>query len=134
MAEFQDAAHLKSVFGGFIAQMAASDEEQLGGSGVVIAYSATNPDARFVIDARETPQPGKRFAYYIDDANAPQPDVEFTASADSLDKLYRGEAQAMGLVFTRKLKVNGDMGKAMSLLPALDAAVPLYRAYREAKS
>jgi hypothetical protein len=130
MGSFSDANELKAIFGGFLHELATTSEEPLAGSGLVVAYNATDPDARFVIDATVTPEPGRRFAYYIDDPAAPQPDVEFTASADTLDKLYKGEAQVMALVMMGKLKVQGDMSKAMGLLPALTAAVPLYRAYR----
>ncbi len=130
MATFSDAEDLKRVFGGFLAEAAASDDDLFGGSGIVVAYVTTDPAVRFVMDARATPEPGKHFAYYVDDANAPEPDVEFTTSADTLDALYSGDAKIMALAMTGRLKFKGDMSTAMRLLPVLDHAVPRYRAYR----
>lgn len=130
MAAFSSAQELSDVFGGFLAALAASDDDALGGIGIAVGFVTTDPAARFVIDAREAPQPGKRFAYYVNDASAPATDVEFTAGADTLDKLFKGEAQVMMLAMTGKVKVQGDMGKAMGLMPALAAIVPPYRAYR----
>lgn len=130
MATFSSSDELKRVFGGFLAEMAAGEDDAFGGTGLVVAFTATGPSARFVIDGREAPQPGKRFAYFIDDANAPAPDVEFTATADTLDSLFKGEAQVMMLAMSGKVKFEGDVSKAMGLMPALSAVVARYRAYR----
>ena len=132
MATFSSADDLKRVFGGFLGEMAASDDGVFGGTGLVVAFATSDPSARFVIDGRETPQPGKRFAYYVDDTNAPEPDVEFSASADTFDALFKGEAQVMMLAMTGRVKVRGDMGKAMTLAPALSGIVARYRSYRNA--
>jgi len=129
---FRDSAHAAEFIGGFFREEAAKAGNYFAGSGVIIGYTLTDPALRLVMDASVTPEPGRAFAFYIDDAKAPAPAVEFFMDADTFDKVYSGEAQPMALMMTGKVKSKGDVTVAMRLLPAMGAAIPHYKAYREA--
>ncbi len=131
MSAFRDSAHLREVLGGFFRQEAAVDDHIFAGSGVIMAYSLKNPEARLVLDASIKPEPGKAFELYVDDPKAPEPQVEVFMDADTFDQLYRGQVQAMALMMTGKAKAKGDVTIAMRLLPAMARAIPHYKTYRE---
>jgi SCP-2 sterol transfer family len=131
MSEFRDSAHAADILGGFLQSEAAKDGNFFAGSGVIMAYSLTDPALRMVLDASVAPEPGRAFDVYIDDPKAPEPAVEFFLDADTYDKLYRGEVQPMALMMTGKVKAKGDVTVAMRLLPAMASAIPHYKAYRE---
>jgi hypothetical protein len=133
MGAFKDSKHAADVIGGFFKKMASErwQEGQLGGSGLILAYSLKNPDVRIVLDARAKPEPGKGFAVFVDDPNAPQPVTEFTLEADDFDRLYKGELEALSMLSKGTLKADGDVGLAMRLLPAQLRSIPFYKSYRE---
>jgi len=132
MSVFRDSAHAADVLGGFLRSEAAREENFFAGSGVIIAYTLSEPALRIVLDASAAPTPGHAFDVYVDDPKAPQPAVEFFLDAETYDKLYRGEVQPMALMMSGKAKAKGDVAVAMRLLPAIGAAIPHYKAYREA--
>lgn len=131
MSVFSDSANARAVLGGFFRQEAGSDDHMFAGSGVIIAYSLSDPAVRIVLDASNPPQPGKAFDVFVDDPNAPSPNVEFFTDADTFDKLYSGQAQPMALMMTGKVKTKGDITAAMRLLPAMARVIPHYKKYRE---
>jgi putative sterol carrier protein len=131
MAAFRDITHAAEVLGGFFRQEAEIDDKIFAGSGIVIAYNLHDPDVRLVLDGRKTPEPGSAYLVYVNDPAAPQPNTEFTTDADSFDKIYRGEAQAMMMLMSGKVKTKGDLTGAMRLLPAMARIIPHYREYRK---
>jgi len=131
MSVFRDSAHAKEIIGGFLRDEATKEGNFFAGSGVIMAYSLSDPALRIVLDASVKPEPGRAFAVYVDDASAPAPAVEFSLDADTFDQLYRGEAQPMALMMTGKVKAKGDVTAAMRLLPAMGAAIPHYKKYRD---
>ena len=131
MAAFSSAQELRDIFGGFMQKMGAAEGGGFSSSGVILAYTVTDPDARFVIDGSVKPTPGRAFAVHIDDPAAPEPHADIFMSADTLDKLYKGELQVMAAQAEGLVKAKGDPLVAMRLLPVMFRVVPLYRAYRE---
>ena len=132
MSTFKDKAHLRTFVSGFLAQESSGTENQtFAGSGVVMAYTLSDPDLRIVLDGSVAPQPGKAFGVHIDDPKAPEPAIEFFLSADTYDELYTGNAQPMALMMSGKVKSKGDVAIAMRLLPAMARAIPHYKKYRE---
>ena len=129
MSVFRDSKHAAEFLGGFFREEATSGGKFFAGSGVSTAYVLSDPALRIVLDATVTPQPGRQFAVHVDDPNAPEPTAEFFMDADTFDKLYRGEAQAMALLAMGKVKTKGNLAAAMKLLPALGAVVPHYKKY-----
>ena len=128
MSVFKSAAQAAEFIGGFYRD-ASAKEGFFAKSGVVMGYTLTDPDVRIVVDGRVEPQPGKAFAYFVNDPKAPEPMVEFTTDADTFHRLYMGQEQAMGAVMSGKVKTKGDVAIAMRLLPAMAAATKLYQAY-----
>lgn len=131
MSTFRDAQHAADIFGGFFGQESQIDDRMFAGSGLVVAFDLRDPAVRIVLDGRRTPEPGRAYDVYVNDAAAPKPNVEITLDADNFDKLYRGEAQAMMLLMTGKAKASGDITAAMRLLPAVARVIPNYKEYRK---
>jgi len=132
MATFTSSKHLVDLFGGFIATMQSVELRGFSGTGLVMAYTVTEPDARFVLDGREPATPGRSFAFYINDANAPPADVEIYLTADTLDKMYAGELNVMAAAAQGKIRSTGDRLAALRTLPVMFRLTPQYKAYRAA--
>lgn len=131
MSTFQNSAQAAEILGGFFRQESQTDDKIFAGSGMVIAYTLHDPDVRIVLDARKKPEPGHAYDLYVNDASAPEPIVDIALDADTFDKLYKGEAQAMMLMMTGKAKARGDITAAMRLLPAMARVIPHYKEYRK---
>jgi hypothetical protein len=131
MSVFRDRADAAEFIGGFFREEAVSGGKFFAGTGVITAYVLSDPDLRIVLDASVTPEPGRAFAVYVDDPTAPAAHVDLIMSADTFDALYGGEAQAVGLLMSGKVKSQGDLTAAMRLLPALGTVIPHYKAYAE---
>lgn len=131
MSAFQSTQEAREVLGGFFRQEAAEDDRIFAGSGFIIGYRLHEPDVVVILDASQPPQPGKAYDVYVDDPNAPEPKIEIILSADDFDKLYKGEAQPMGLMMSGRAKAKGDVTAAMRLLPAMAHAIPRYKKFRE---
>ena len=131
MPAFTDSNQLATTLRGFFTELAAENDATFSGSGVVAAFTLSDPDARVVLDGSVPPAEGRYFGVHVNDDAAPQPQVELFTDSETFDKLLRGEAQVMTLMMTGKLKSKGDVTKAMALMPAMSKAVPLYAAYRQ---
>jgi len=128
MSTFRDSAHAVEFLRPFYEE-SASHAKFLAGSGAILAYTLTDPEVRIVIDGSIEPRSGHGLDYYINDPNAPAPHVEFFMDADTFHRLHLGEVQPMALVLSGKVKTKGDVSAAMRLLPAMGAAVQMYKAY-----
>jgi putative sterol carrier protein len=131
MSGFKDDKHAYDTINGFLAELTKDDDKMLAGSGYVISFKLHNPDMHIVFDAREKPVPGCAYKYTIDAPNPPEPLAEFEMDAETFDKVYMGEAQAIGLLMTGKVKSRGNVTTAMRLLPVISRAIPRYKKYRE---
>lgn len=131
MSAFQDSKHAADVIGGFFRERAANADSVFAGSGAIIAYTLKEPVIRIVLDASKPPQPGAAFRIYIDDPNAPEPQIELFMRADTFDKLFSGEMKAMELMASGHAKAKGDLTVSMRMLPAMARDIPHYKKYRE---
>ena len=130
MPAFTDTDQLAATLRGFFTQFASENDGTFSGSGVVAAFTLSNPTARVVLDGSTAATDAQFFGVHVNDDGAPNPQVELFTDADTFDLLLRGEAQVMTLMMTGKLKSKGDVTKAMALMPAMSKAVPMYAAYR----
>jgi SCP-2 sterol transfer family len=130
MPVFANSKELIDVFGGFQRQVSQNEVKGVTGSGVVMAYTVHDPAARFVLDSREGASPGRGYAVYIDDPNAPEATVDIFLSADVLDSMYRGELNVMEAAANGKMKSKGDRLAALRLLPVMFRFIPAYKEYR----
>ncbi|HUA09093.1 MAG TPA: SCP2 sterol-binding domain-containing protein [Candidatus Acidoferrales bacterium] len=131
MSGFRDEKQAYAIIDGFLSELTQEDDKMMAGSGMVIAFTLHKPEMRIVFDAREAPVPGRAYTYTINDPNAPEPVAEFTMDAEIFDKVYSGEAQAIGLMMMGKVKTKGNVPAAMKLLPVVSRAIPKYKKYRE---
>ena len=130
MPVFANAQDLRNVFGGFLHDVAKSELKGFSGSGMVLAYTVSEPEARFVIDARAPASPGSGFKVFIDDDSAPPASVDVILTGDVLDRMYGGELNVMAAIATGQIKSKGDQISAVRLLPVMFRLVPLYKTFR----
>lgn len=127
---FATSQDLRDVFGGFVRAVAEGDLKGFSGSGMVLAYTVSDPAARFVLDAREPGKPGAGFKVFVDDPNAPDPSVDIIVTGDVLDRMYGGELNVMAALGQGLIKSKGDQLSAVRLLPVMFRLVPMYKTYR----
>jgi hypothetical protein len=132
MPAFSSAQHATDVIASFLRQEAKTDDKIFAGSGMIVAYNIVDVNLRIVLDGRRKPEPGHAYDVFVNDPSAPDAKTDFTMDAETFDKLYRGESQAMMLMMTGKVKAKGDITAAMRLLPAMIRTIPHYKAYRAA--
>jgi len=127
---FTSSKQLRDLFTAFMESVSKTELRGFSGSGLVVAYVVTDPPARFVLDAREPSRPGKSFAYYIDDPNAPQATVDIHLSATTLDQMYSGEINVTLAAAQGKIKSVGDRMAALRMLPVMFRTMNHYKATR----
>jgi hypothetical protein len=130
MATFTSSQELRELFTTFMESVVKMDLRGFSGTGVVIAYDVSDPPARFVLDAREPSRPGKSFAYYVDDPNAPAPTVEIHLSATTLDRMYSGDLNVTVAAAQGRIKATGDRMAALRMLPVMFRTMNHYKAAR----
>jgi putative sterol carrier protein len=131
MSGFKDEKHAYDTIDGFLTELAKEDDKMMAGSGFVIAFTVHKPEMRIVFDAREKPSPGFGYKYVLNPAEHYETLAEFEMDAEIFDAVYMGEAQAVGLLMTGKVKSRGNVTTAMRLLPVISRAIPKYKKYRE---
>jgi len=127
---FSSSQQLRDLFTAFMQSVIKTDLRGFSGSGLVLAYVVSDPAARIVLDAREPARPGKSFAYYIDDPDAPKPAVEIFLSAETLDQMYAGEINVTVAAAQGKIKSVGDHAAALRMLPVMFRTMNHYKAAR----
>jgi putative sterol carrier protein len=130
MTAFANPDQALEIISGFLRRESRTDDRIFAGSGMILAYTISDLGARIVLDGRRVPKPDHAYDVYVNDPSAPEPSTEFIMDSETFDKVYRGEAQAMMLVMTGKVKTKGDVAGAMRLLPAMAKSIPHYKEYR----
>ena len=132
MSAFENAGHLKAVFGGMLNSFADHDPiKMLAGSGLIMTYVVNDPDVVFTIDASVAPKPGANFAVLIDAPSPPKAVVTFYMSGDTLDGIYSGTVSPMAALSSGQIRTEGNREAALKLLPAMFATIPRYKKYKE---
>ena len=131
MSRFKDEQQAAKIIDGFLTELAKEDDKILAGSGYVISFILHKPDMRIIFDAREAPREGFGYKYILNPADPPESLAEFEMDAENFDKVYMGEAQAVTMLMTGKVKSRGNVTTALRLLPVISHAIPKYKKYRE---
>ncbi len=97
-----------------------------------MAYELTDPLLRIVLDGSMVPNASEAFGTYINDPEAPLPDVTFIMTCEQFDGIYSGELQLLSLVTSGRAVITGNRAAGMRLLPAVIRLIPFYKQYREA--
>ncbi|MHB8462606.1 MAG: SCP2 sterol-binding domain-containing protein [Vulcanimicrobiaceae bacterium] len=139
MKSLGSSADAARILGGFFreqsARLAQSNALQIfSGSGFVVAYELTDPSLRIVLDGSVAPTAQEAFGTYINDPQAPLPDVTFSMSSEQFDGIYSGELQLLSLVTSGRAVITGNRAAGMRLLPAVIRLIPFYKRYREVHS
>jgi len=130
MSGFNDEKHALEIIDGFLTELAKEDDKILAGSGYVISFILHKPEMRIIFDGREAPREGFGYKYLLNPADPPEALAEFEMDAESFDRVYKGEAQAVTLLMTGKVKSRGNVTTALRLLPVISRAIPKYKQYR----
>jgi|SRR5579862_1725348 len=93
---------------------------------IVASFETSDREARVVIDTRHRPEDGSWFAVHVGD-QTPQPEVVFSASSETYDRVLRGEMGIMLAITSRKIVADGNVARAMRLVPAFAQCLPMYR-------
>ena len=132
MTTFSSSQQLRELFTAFLESASKIELRGFSGSGAVVAYNVSDPPARFVLDAREPSRPGKGFAYFVDDPNAPAATLEVHLSATTLDRMYTGDLNVMIAAAQGRIEIS-DTGAALRLLPVMFRTMNHYRSKRALK-
>lgn len=100
--------------------------EPFADAGLVVAFEASNPDGRIVVDGRMRASDGAWFSVHTGTSPEPKPDVTFVATAQNFDLVLRGEMSIVPALAMRKIQAQGSVAKAMRLIPAFERCLPLY--------
>ncbi len=88
----------------------------------VLRFHYTDPDGQITIDLR-----GSELSWELGES-ALSPALELFQSADVAHDFWLGELNVPMAIASRKVVSRGDITKALSLLPAIKPAFPIYRA------
>jgi hypothetical protein len=97
--------------------------EATRGGDLVVGLHYTDPDATILIDF-----PGQSVSFGADAASG-SPIVELRMSADDGHKFWLGNYNITLGLAKRSVKVSGNIGAMLGLLPALQPAFARYEAY-----
>ena len=113
----------------FLKAVSNSDAgEHFANAYVVAAFESRDIGSRIIIDTKTRPSDGTWFSVHIDDEWAPDPEVTFSAPAETFDRVLRGDLTIMMAIASRKIVAEGRaVPRAMRLVPAFERSLPLYR-------
>ncbi len=120
---FDSATQLDAVQGEFLRQLLAGGEaaERVRDVNISFLLRYFEPDCSIRVDCAPSPS---LVTFSTDEQCA---DVELTLSAEDGHKMWLGQLNMMGAMAMRKIKVKGNVGKMIGLLPLMTIATPLYQ-------
>lgn len=93
---------------------------------IIIKFEYTDPDVSVTINAKDKPADEKAFFEYVWDDAATKPEVTLTSSANYSLRFWQGKENVIVSITLGKLKANGNMTKALALLPAIKPAFDMF--------
>lgn len=125
MSPYRDAAHLQALLARVLGR--AYDGEEAGALlrlRLALAFEITQPDLRARVDGR-----GGREAHVTFGPEAAESaDLTFRMSGDTAHAFWQGELNPVAAMTAGRLKVEGNLIRALALAPGL---TQFQRAYRE---
>jgi hypothetical protein len=95
---------------------------------VQATFFFSDPALTVTIDAVSPPQQGGDFNVYYGDPPLEAP-LKLSLSADNAHRLWQGRLNVMLALSQNQIGIEGSMGRALALLPAVQPAFARYRAY-----
>jgi hypothetical protein len=130
MAAFPSTAELHRTVGDFFRYIAESRAgETVARSELIAAFVFREPAGRVVLDGRSTRAAGEHFVVHVGNFG-PKPDVTFTMTSDAAEQVFTGGMPIMLALVNGTIKARGAVGKALPLVPAVSAWIPLYVKWR----
>ena len=122
MSTFRDTAELYGVLDALFARVSQQTElaTSLLAGELVLRFTYKEPAGSVTVDLREPP-----LTWTFGDSEL-KPDVELIQSADVAHRFWLGRLGVPGAIARRQVVARGSVGKALSLLPALQPAFALY--------
>jgi len=134
MAAFASTADLHRTVGEFFRYIAGSRAgESVARAGLVAAFVFREPAGRVVLDGRSARGPHEHFIVHVGNFG-PKPDVTFSMKADTAEHVFTGGTPIMLALVNGTIKARGAIGKALPLVPAVSAWIPLYVKWRRARA
>jgi hypothetical protein len=130
MPAFQSEKEVYEVLGSFF-EKAAKDEKMgpaIRDSGLVIQFEYADPASVITIDATTMPADGGYFSVIAGDTDK-KPDVHMTMKADVANKFWLGKVNLVAALSRRQIVAKGPIPKILKLLPAIQPAYSMYKAY-----
>jgi hypothetical protein len=127
MPYFKNTDDLVSVWRPFFERLARDPDvgPLLRKINLVVRFRLVEPEAVVTINAREDARPPD-WVSVVFGASDLRADVTLTSSADFAHELWQGKANIMAALFGGKLRVEGDLGRAAQIAPALQPIGGLY--------
>jgi hypothetical protein len=131
VSAFASAEEAHRVVGEFFRRIAASKAgASVGDARIVAAFVFSDPAARIVLDGRSAPPEGSHFTVHVGN-RGPAADVTFRMSSDEGERVFTGGVPIMVALMNGTVRASGALGKALPLVPAVNAWIPLYIKYRK---
>jgi hypothetical protein len=130
VAYFEDSEDLRRIMGGFFEQLREDSQfgPQVRAAAVQATFFFSDPALTVTIDAVNPPQQGGDFNVYYGDPPLEAP-LKLSLSADNAHRLWQGRLNVMLALSQNQIGIEGSMGRALALLPAVQPAFARYRAY-----
>jgi hypothetical protein len=127
MAVFESTDDLYGIFTPYLERIVA--DPQIGpkfvAANTAFRVNYSDPSAVFAVDARQNPPAVLTGAA----AAEHEVEVDLTMSADDGHRFWLGKLNIPVALARRKVKVDGPITKLLGILPALNPAFAMYRAY-----
>ena len=122
MSTFRDTDELYGVLAALFTRLSQEDElaSSLLEGELVLRFTYKEPAGSVTVDLREPP-----LTWTFGDSDL-RPDVELIQTADIAHRFWLGRLSVPGAIALRQVVARGSVAKALSLLPALQPAFPLY--------
>lgn len=127
MAVFSSTEEAEKVFGEFFEQIVVDPDlrPKFVAANTSFRANYTDPDSTLSLDATQDPPVVKTGA----DAKADSVEVEMNMSADNGHRFWLGDLNIPMALARGKVKVHGPVGKLLKLLPAMQPAFAMYKAF-----
>lgn len=122
MPTFQTTEELIKLLGGFLQELALDPElgPKLSSAHVKVLITYTDPAARILLDCTSHPT-----TIEFDPAGD-EADFKLEMAADDGHRFWQGKFNVALALARKKVKVDGNLGNMMKLLPAMQGAYPKY--------
>jgi putative sterol carrier protein len=124
---FATAAEVEVVQGRFLEQLLRDPEamEAVRGADVSFLLKYHDPDCSIRVDCNVSPA---EVTFSTAEQSA---DVELSMSAHNGHLMWLGELNMLGAMAMRKIKVKGNVGRMIGMMPLMTMATPRYKSFYE---